>query len=200
VALRTRTTHRLEVDINRARFDQHGLGQLGVSAAAGPVVPLMFHGQTYGALIALDRLQDGPAFAAGDQAVLEGFATSAAISVATARSAASELRRQRVAAAEEERGRWARELHDETLQSLAALRLGLSMARRRAGAEVLDEAVVQPYEQSAHPIAVAQVSGCYSTSGGSSREALMCSDRAMAAARSAVSRCWSSSALSSAAA
>jgi hypothetical protein len=193
VALRTRTTHRLEVDINRARFDQHGLGQLGVSAAAGPVVPLMFHGQTYGA-------QDGPAFAAGDQAVLEGFATSAAISVATALSAASELRRQRVAAAEEERGRWARELHDETLQSLAALRLGLSMARRRAGAEVLDEAVVQPYEQSAHPIAVAQVSGCYSTSGGSSREALMCSDRAMAAARSAVSRCWSSSALSSAAA
>jgi signal transduction histidine kinase len=97
----------------------------------------MFRGETYGALIALDRLEDGPAFTAEDQVLLEGFATSAAISVATARTAASELQRQRVAAAEDERGRWARELHDETLQSLAALRLGLSMARRRAGAEVL---------------------------------------------------------------
>ncbi len=145
-ALRTRATHRLEVDLNHARFDQHGLGRLGVSAQAGLVVPLMFHNQTYGALIALDRLQDGPAFSAEDQALLEGFATSAAISVATARSAASELQRQRLAAAEDERSRWARELHDETLQSLAALRLSLSMARRRGGPEVLDEAVVQAIE------------------------------------------------------
>ena len=142
-ALRTRVTHRLEVDLNHARFDQHGLGKLGVSAAAGLVVPLMFHSQTYGVLVALDRLQDGPAFTAEDQALLEGFATSAAISVATARSAASELQRQRLAAAEDERGRWARELHDETLQSLAALRLSLSMAYRRGGPEVLEEAVVQ---------------------------------------------------------
>ena len=34
-ALRTRTTHRLEVELNRVRFDQHDLGRLGVSAAAG---------------------------------------------------------------------------------------------------------------------------------------------------------------------
>ena len=142
-ALRRRATQRLEVDLNHARFDQHGLGKLGVCAAAGLVVPLMFHNQTYGALIALDRLQDGPAFSAEDQALLEGFATSAAISVATARSAASELQRQRLAAAEDERGRWARELHDETLQSLAALRLSLSMAYRRGGPELLEEAVVQ---------------------------------------------------------
>ena len=85
----------------------------------------------------------GRRFTAEDQALLEGFATSAAISVATARSAASELQRQRLAAAEDERGRWARELHDETLQSLAALRLSLSMAYRRGGPEVLEEAVVQ---------------------------------------------------------
>ena len=145
-ALRTRATHRLEVDVNHARFDRHGLGQLGVSAAAGLVVPLMFHSQAYGVLVALDRLQDGPAFTAEDQALLEGFATSAAIAVATARSAASELQRQRLAAAEDERSRWARELHDETLQSLAALRLSLSMAHRRAGPGVLEEAVVQAIE------------------------------------------------------
>ncbi len=145
-ALRARATHRLEVAFNHARFDQHGLGRLGVSAAAGLVVPLMFHSQTYGVLVALDRLEDGPAFSAEDQALLEGFATSAAISVATARSAASELQRQRLAAAEDERGRWARELHDETLQSLAALRLGLSVAHRRGGPGVLGEAVVQAIE------------------------------------------------------
>ena len=106
----------------------------------------MFHSQTYGVLVALDRLQDGPAFTAEDQALLEGFATSAAIAVATARSAASELQRQRLAAAEDERSRWARELHDETLQSLAALRLSLSMAHRRGGPGVLEEAVVQAIE------------------------------------------------------
>ncbi len=146
-ALRTRTTHRLEVELNRARFDQHGLGRLGVSAAAGLVVPLVFHNQAYGVLIALDRLHDGPAFSAEDQRVLEGFATSAAISVATARSAASELRRQRLAAAEGERGRWARELHDDTLQSLAGLRLSLSIARRQGGLEALEQAVGQAIEE-----------------------------------------------------
>lgn len=140
-ALRTRATHRLEVDLNRLRFDQHGLGRLGVCADAGLVVPLVFRDQTYGVLIALNRLDDGPAFTAEDQRLLEAFATSAAISVATARSTASELQRQRLAAAESERGRWARELHDETLQSLAALRLSLSAARRKGGREALQEAV-----------------------------------------------------------
>jgi signal transduction histidine kinase len=140
-ALRTRTTHRLEVDLNRVRFDQHGLGRLGVCADAGLVVPLIFHNQTYGVLIALDRLDDGPAFSAEDQGLLEAFATSAAISVATARRTASELQRQRLAAAESERGRWARELHDETLQSLAALRLSLSAARRQGGQDALAQAV-----------------------------------------------------------
>ena len=145
-ALRTRATHRLEVELNRARFDQHGLGRLGVSADAGLVVPLIFHNDTYGVLIALDRLHDGPAFSAEDQRLLEAFATSAAISVSTARSAASELQRQRLAAAEAERARWARELHDETLQSLAGLRLSLSMARRKGGLQVLEEAVTAAVE------------------------------------------------------
>ena len=140
-ALRTRKTHRLEVDLNRARFDQHGLGRLGVRAEAGLVVPLVFHNQTYGVLIALDRLHDGPKFTAEDQRLLEAFATSAATAVATARTATSELQRQRLAAAEGERGRWARELHDDTLQSLAQLRLSLSAARRNGGPQVLERAV-----------------------------------------------------------
>src|SRR6185369_10218256 len=65
----------------------------------------------------------------------EAFATSAAAALATAESAATERRSQRLAAAEHERVRWARELHDETLQGLAAVRLGLAVALRpgRAG-------------------------------------------------------------------
>src|SRR5918995_2053785 len=46
-----------------------------------------------------------------------------------------------IQAAEHERARWARELHDETLQDLAALRVSLSAALRRSSPEVLERAV-----------------------------------------------------------
>ena len=88
-------------------------------------MPLIFRGQGHGVLIAVDRLNDGPAFTADDQRLLEAFAASAATAIATARSVELERASQRVAAAEQERARWARELHDETLQNLAALRIGL---------------------------------------------------------------------------
>jgi signal transduction histidine kinase len=46
-------------------------------------------------------------------------------------------RRMVAAAREEERGRWAREIHDDTLQSLAALRVQLSCARRSTDVDEL---------------------------------------------------------------
>ncbi|HEX5309010.1 MAG TPA: GAF domain-containing sensor histidine kinase [Solirubrobacteraceae bacterium] len=127
-AMRTRRPQHLEDELNRARFEEHGLGQFGVQAQAGIVVPLIFRGSTHGVLLALDRLRDGPTFTAQDERLLGAFATSAASAVATAQSVTSERHRQRLAAAEGERSRWARELHDETLQSLNALRLGLAAA------------------------------------------------------------------------
>jgi signal transduction histidine kinase len=145
-ALRTGTTQRLEDELNRVRFGQHGLGRLGVSAQAGMVVPLVFHNQSYGVLIALDRLHEGPTFNAEDQELLEAFATSAATAVATARTAASELHIERLAAADGERGRWARELHDETLQSLAGVQISLSAARRSGGLQALEGVVGQAAE------------------------------------------------------
>lgn len=139
-ALRTDRTQRLEDELNRARFDEHGLGRLGLTAEAGLVVPLTFHGESFGVLVGVDRLDAGPRFTAEDARMLEAFAVSAATAVATAKSVTADGRRQRLAAAEQERGRWARELHDDTLQNLAALRLGLATARP-AGPEALDGAV-----------------------------------------------------------
>ena len=140
-ALRTSRTQRLADPLTKARFSDDGLGWVGFDAEDGLVVPLVFRGQSLGVLVALDRLAGGPQFTAQDERLLEAFATSAATAVSTAQSAATEQHRERLAAAEQERARWARELHDETLQGLAALRLGLASAARAGGLDALEEAV-----------------------------------------------------------
>lgn len=140
-SLRTRSTQRLDDELNRARFDDHGLGKLGMRARGGLIVPLLFQSRAYGAIVAVDRLHGGPGFTAEDKRLLEAFAASAATAVATAQSVESEHRRQRLGAAEAERKRWARELHDDTLQSLSALRVGLSTAKRLGSAQALERAV-----------------------------------------------------------
>jgi signal transduction histidine kinase len=145
--MRTGRAQRLEDELTRARFEEHGLGRLGVQAEGGLAVPLVFRGRTHGVLLALDRLHDGPAFTIEDERLLEAFAASAASAVATAQSIASDRSRQRLAAAEGERRRWARELHDETLQSLSALRIGLSTAGRSERPEALPQAVRQAVDQ-----------------------------------------------------
>ena len=141
-ALRELRTLRLEDSPNRERFEQYGLGRFGFSARCGLVVPLIFRGRGYGVLIAIDRLDGGAAFSPDDQRLLEAFAASAATAVATATAAERERNSQRLAAAEQERTRWARELHDETLQNLAALRLALA-AQLRGGEHEDDHAVMR---------------------------------------------------------
>jgi signal transduction histidine kinase len=145
-ALRTRRAQRLQEPLTRARFDEHGLGMLGVRAEGGLIVPLVFQNHSYGVLVAIDRLHDGPEFTTDDERLLEAFAASAATAVATAQSVASERQRQRLAAAEAERQRWARELHDDTLQNLSALRVGLSTAKRSGKPEALELAVTHAIE------------------------------------------------------
>ena len=128
-------------DLQRARHGQTVIGSAGITADAGLVVPLRFANRTIGSLIGLDRVVDGPEFTAEDERLLQAFAFTAATAIATAQRVASERRSQRLAAAEEERRRWARELHDETLQGLAALRIMLSSARRSESRAELDAAV-----------------------------------------------------------
>ena len=152
-AMRSQRVQRLEEQLNRLRFREHGLGRVGVQAQGGLVVPLTFRGHSYGVLVAIDRLEDGPTFSRDDAMLLESFATSAATAVATAQSVLTERQRQRVAAAEAERHRWARELHDETLQNLSALRFGLAAARRSDQADDLERAVAQAVDQIEESIA-----------------------------------------------
>jgi two-component system cell cycle sensor histidine kinase/response regulator CckA len=92
-AVRARGGVRVEDEVSQARFNEVGVGRLGIQATAGLVVPLVFRERSYGALLAIDRLRDGPAFSAEDARLLEAFATSAATAVAVAHSVAADIER-----------------------------------------------------------------------------------------------------------
>jgi signal transduction histidine kinase len=111
-----------------------------VDAEVGVLVPLVFRGRALGVLEAFDR-EDGVDFSADDEQLLVSFAASAATAVATAQTAANEALRRSMQASERERSRWARELHDDTLQQLAGLKMLLSGARRQGSAQRLEQAV-----------------------------------------------------------
>jgi len=105
--------------------------ELGVGhASTALLVPLAYRGQGLGVLAAFDRLEGDGAFTRDDEQLLEAFAAQAATAVATAKSVEADRRRRSLAAAEGERHRWARELHDETLQALGGLKVALSSAAR----------------------------------------------------------------------
>jgi signal transduction histidine kinase len=99
-------------------------------------VPLAFRGRNLGMLVALHRLTGGPEFSSADEDLLTSFATTAAVAMATAQALSAERQRERAAAAEAERRHWARELHDETLQGIAAVRVMLAASRRDDDAEL----------------------------------------------------------------
>jgi signal transduction histidine kinase len=99
------------------------------------LVPMVYRGEALGVLAAFDRSLDGDPFNEADEQMLRTFAASAATAVALAQSVQAGRLRASLAAADAERRRWARELHDETLQSLGALRLLLSAALRRGDPE-----------------------------------------------------------------
>ena len=100
-------------------------------ASTALLMPMMYRGEALGIIAAFDRGPDGEAFDERDEQLLRTFAASAATAVALAQSVQADRLRASLAAADAERRRWARELHDETLQGLGALRLLLSSALRR---------------------------------------------------------------------
>ena len=91
-----------------------------------------------GLVIALRR--DG-GFREPDRQALNAFAASVAQRLAAERSVEIERLRYGMEARERERTRWAREIHDESIQGIGALRLQLANARDLDDAGALSEAV-----------------------------------------------------------
>ncbi|HXV05741.1 MAG TPA: GAF domain-containing protein, partial [Solirubrobacterales bacterium] len=128
----------------------HAVRDHGIEARAALVAPLTFRGRGLGAIVALDRLDaggaHGPAFHPEDERLLVGAAASAATAVATVQSASEERLRQQLMTAERERARWARELHDSTLQGLGSRRVLLASALKRGAGPELEGAVREVVE------------------------------------------------------
>jgi signal transduction histidine kinase len=101
-----------------------------LDARTALLVPMVHRGEAMGVLAAFDRGAQASVFRDDDEQLLRTFAASAATAVALAQSVQADQLRSSLAAADAERRRWARELHDETLQGLGGLRLLLSGALR----------------------------------------------------------------------
>lgn len=140
--MRTQTVERLANVRDQLRFT---LAQQ-VDASTGLFVPLVYRGRSLGVLSAFDR-GDGDEFTREDERLLESFAASAATAVATAQTVASEGLRRSIEASERERQRWARELHDETLQELAGLKVLLGGARRSRDLDAVHATIEAALEQ-----------------------------------------------------
>jgi signal transduction histidine kinase len=111
------------------------------AASTALATPMLFRNRVIGVLSVFDRMSGTATFSEEDERLLQAFAVSAATAVATVQSASNEALRRSVDASEQERRRWARELHDETLQELAGLKVLLSGARRADDRARLDAAV-----------------------------------------------------------
>jgi signal transduction histidine kinase len=125
----------------------HGLEGVSGDAVSALVVPLGFRDRARGVLVALDRSEGPGSFGADEEHLLASFGASAAIAIATAQSVEADRLKHSVRASEAERTRWARELHDETLQELGALKVMLQSAQASGRAEALGEAVPKALEQ-----------------------------------------------------
>ena len=143
--LQSRTVQRI-ADVNAHL--RISAAQLGVAdARTALLAPLVYRGRKLGVLAAFDRGSEAEGFTAEDATTLSAFAASGATAVALAQTVQHDRLRHSLEAAEAERRRWARELHDETLQGLGGLRVILSAALRRveggAVTELLREGVSQ---------------------------------------------------------
>ena len=91
--------------------------------------PLPFRGRRRGLLAAIGGRR-GDGFKDDDRRLFDSYAISAATTIASVRTAEAEKVKLSIEASEREQRRWARELHDETLQELGALRFLLETAAR----------------------------------------------------------------------
>jgi len=120
---------------------------LEIEASSALVSPLTSRGENNGVLIALDRATPGEGFTLDHELMLSSFAATAANAVADARAIEAQKRELSIASSEQERRRWARELHDETLQELGAVKMMQESAVTLDRPEVMREALEQASAQ-----------------------------------------------------
>ena len=149
-ALETERSERI-ADV-QARFgpEDAALGVAGAETAL--IVPLIYRAGAVGVLAAFDRLAEEPGFDDEHEALFHAFAASAATAVANARTVERERLHDSLRASEAERRRWARELHDETLQGLASARLRLTTALERGDDESVRETAAAVADQLGHDV------------------------------------------------
>ncbi len=138
--------HRSGASERPGSIARSGLAGLGVDASSVLLSPLIHRGRSEGVLAALDRL-DGGEFSADDELLLNSFAASAATAVAMVRAVEDEKLHLSISASERERRRWARELHDDTLQQLGALKVMHDTALLRGEEEVMRRSLERATEQ-----------------------------------------------------
>jgi signal transduction histidine kinase len=127
------------VAVDRPRGQEAAwLHELGLEARAGLVEPFSMEGQGGGLAIAL---RTGGGFKGADRQALSAFAASVAQRLTAERSVEIQRLRYGMEARERERTRWAREIHDESIQGIGALRLRLANARDIDDGETLRQAV-----------------------------------------------------------
>jgi signal transduction histidine kinase len=114
------------------------LHELGLEARSALVEPLDMERHGGGLVIAL---RTDESFRDPDRQALSAFASSVAQRLAAERSVEIERLRYGMEARERERTRWAREIHDESIQGMGALRLQLANARDLDDKQALSEAV-----------------------------------------------------------
>ena len=121
-----------------------GPASFGVlDATTALLVPMLHRGTGIGVLVAFDHGDAADVFVEEDERVLRAFAQSAANAVAIKRSVDAERLRSAIAASDAERARWSRELHDQTLQALGALRVLLASHVGRGTEAAKDAAMGQ---------------------------------------------------------
>jgi signal transduction histidine kinase len=133
--------------------DAAWLVELGLQARSILIQPLAAAGgereRHEGLVIAL-RLERS--FKPADREALGAFASSLAQRLAAERAVEVERLRFGIQARERERARWAREIHDESIQGIGALRLRLANARDVDDPEALKDVVADVLEGLGHEI------------------------------------------------
>ncbi len=125
------------------------LHELGMEARAALLEPMSMEGQGGGMVIAI---RSDRRFRDADREALAAFASSVAQRLAAERSLEVERLRYGMEARERERTRWAREIHDESIQGLGALRMKMAHARDLQDPHALREAVDVALEGLGHEI------------------------------------------------